>query len=89
LLLLKSSTIPATAASTAEKDRQNIQSATEIVTSSTRLKSWASQAKHGMMSQTHYAFPTEPNRTMTDGVLFLQFALIPRLKSWVFLLTFY
>ena len=26
------------------------------------------QAKHGMMSQTHYAFPTEPNRTMMVGV---------------------
>jgi len=25
------------------------------------------QAKHGMMSQTHYAFPAEPNRTMKVG----------------------
>jgi len=26
------------------------------------------QAKHGMMSQTHYAFPIEPNRAMKVGV---------------------
>jgi len=25
------------------------------------------QVKHGMMPQTHYAFPTEPNRTMKVG----------------------
>ena len=47
------------------------------------------QVKHGMMPQTHYAFPTEPDRTMKVGVLFLRFAFIPRLKSWVFPLTFY
>ena len=39
------------------------------------------QVKHGMMPQTHYAFPTEPNRTMKVGVLFLRFAFIPPLKS--------
>ena len=47
------------------------------------------QVKHGMMPQTHYAFPTEPDRTMKVGVLFLRFAFIPRLKSWVVPLTFY
>ena len=26
------------------------------------------QAQQGMMPQTHYAFPTEPNRTMKVGV---------------------
>jgi len=45
------------------------------------------QVKHGMMPQTHYAFPTEPNRTMKVGVLFLRFAFIPRFKLWVFPLT--
>jgi len=47
------------------------------------------QAKHGMMPQTHYAFPTEPNRTMMVWVLFLQFTLISRLKLWVFPPMFY
>jgi len=47
------------------------------------------QAQQGMMPQTRYAFPTEPNRTMKVGVLFTQFAFIPRLKSLVFTLTFY
>jgi len=35
------------------------------------------QAQQGMMSQTRYAFPTEPNRTMKVGVLFTQLAFIP------------
>jgi len=35
------------------------------------------QLKHGMMPQTHYAFPTEPNRAMkVGGFLFLRFAYI-------------
>ena len=35
------------------------------------------QAKHGMMSQTRYAFLTEPDRAMKVGVLFMQFAFLP------------
>jgi len=35
------------------------------------------QAEHGMMSQTRYAFPTEPNRAMKVGVLFMRFAFTP------------
>jgi hypothetical protein len=35
------------------------------------------QAKHGMISQTRYAFPTELNMKMKVEVLFLRFAFIP------------
>ena len=34
--------------------------------------------KHDMMPQTHYAFPTESNRAMTDGGLFLQWLISHR-----------
>jgi len=47
------------------------------------------QAQQGMMPQTRYVFPTEPNRAMKVGILFMRFTFVPRLKSWVFPLTFY